>query len=684
MRNATLSLFVAGLLVPQVCCFAQGSKPAQPAATPTTTASDPSEYLARDWYKASDLGRTGDRLLGNVTLASGALPWDPIGVSVTCDGEARYTTKTDSRGVFVIGIPQAIGSTTYVGTEKSLLTRYAGCKVSAVLPGFDSSELTIVDRGVLDHPNIGTITLKREEGSAGSAVSVTTASAPKAAMRAFEKAREAWLENKPDRAERELQKAVDVYPRFAEAWYQLGKTQASSKSEAAFSSFSKAVTADPKFALPYEQMAPLSAQAGKWTELNDEMNRALELNPRGTLDLWYYKALANYHLKKLDVAATSAAKSLSMDPLHVQPDTEQLLAVILVAKPDLAGALLHLRNCLTYFPPGPNYELVKRQIAQIEKVMSTSGKENAVAGDSDRQKSDEVLTALSAFPSPGHRTSDPGPPIAISAGATRARGERWLPPDVDDVAAPVEPGTACNLDEVLPKVGHRIQQFVDDVEHFTSTQSISQETLNKAGDVTSEGHWTYDYIVSIKESRPGILNVKEYLNSDPTAADSPGGVISKGLPALLLIFHPYDSSAFYMKCEGMVTLNGHRLWQIYFRQRPDRPNTTLSYSFGPNHPSYLVALKGRAWFTADSYQMVRLQTDLINPVPEIRLTADHIAVDYGPVHFRRRDEEMWVPHTAEHYIDLKGIRVHQRMSFGNYLLFAVDETEKISAPKTEP
>lgn len=45
---------------------------------------------------------------------------------------------------------------------------------------------------------------------------------------------------------------------------------------------------------------------------------------------------------------------------------------------------------------------------------------------------------------------------------------------------------------------------------------------------------------------------------------------------------------------------------------------------------------------------------------------------------------MWVPHTAEHYLDLKGIRVHQKMSFGNYLLFAVDEKEKISAPKTEP
>jgi hypothetical protein len=169
---------------------------------------------------------------------------------------------------------------------------------------------------------------------------------------------------------------------------------------------------------------------------------------------------------------------------------------------------------------------VKRQIGQIEKMMSSN--ESASAGDSDGQEPDEALTALSALPSPEHRASDPGRPNTIGTSAARARGEHWLPPDVDDVAAPFEPGTACNLDEVLPKVGHRIQQFVDDVEQFTSTQSKSQETLNKAGDVTSEGHWTYDYIVSIKQNGSGILNVKEYLNSDPTAADSPGGVISKG------------------------------------------------------------------------------------------------------------------------------------------------------------
>lgn len=95
-------------------------------------------------------------------------------------------------------------------------------------------------------------------------------------------------------------------------------------------------------------------------------------NPRGTADIWYYHALGNFQLHKPEVAETSANKSLAMERLHTQSNSEQLLAVILAQKQDFAGALQHLRNCLTYFQPGPNLDLVKQQIAQIEPLVPTA------------------------------------------------------------------------------------------------------------------------------------------------------------------------------------------------------------------------------------------------------------------------------------------------------------------------
>ena len=40
---------------------------------------------------------------------------------------------------------------------------------------------------------------------------------------------------------------------------------------------------------------------------------------------------------------------------------------------DYAGALEHLKNCLTYFPPGPSLDLVKEQISQIEPAVKKPG-----------------------------------------------------------------------------------------------------------------------------------------------------------------------------------------------------------------------------------------------------------------------------------------------------------------------
>src|SRR5208282_3185639 len=113
--------------------------------------------------------------------------------------------------------------------------------------------------------------------------------------------------------------------------------------------------------------------------------------------------------------------------------------------------------------------------------------------------------------------------------------------------------------------------------------------------------------------------------------------------------------------------NGKPAWQVHFRQRSDKPNRIRAYRIGLSGPSYSIALKGRAWIAADSYQIDRLETDLIAPVPEILLVADHTAIEYGPVHFAKRKVDMWLPQTAEVYYDWKGKRTYRRHSFSNYL-----------------
>ena len=306
---------------------------------------------------------------------------------------------------------------------------------------------------------------------------------------------------------------------------------------------------------------------------------------------------------------------------------------------------------------------------------------------SQRDKELEGLNTPSKLPASEPLNLDSGERKTAAPPAKPAsapRDSRWLPPDVDESVPPVEPGSSCNLEEVLQKAGVRIQEFVANVERFTATESLLQETIDRSGKISGTEKRKYDYLVSIQEIRPGIPDVREYLSSGSTPVDSPGGFTTKGLPALVLVFHPSYSGTFSMKCEGLANWNGQRAWQIYFRQRSDKPNRIRAYSIGVNGPSHPVALKGRAWFVADTYQIVGLDADLIDTLPDIQLTADHTAIKYGPVHFSSRGVDMWLPQTAELYSDFRGRRIHQRMSYSDYLLFAVDDNQRISLPESNP
>ena len=256
----------------------------------------------------------------------------------------------------------------------------------------------------------------------------------------------------------------------------------------------------------------------------------------------------------------------------------------------------------------------------------------------------------------------------------------WLPPDVDEKVPLVEAGAACPLEDVLQKAENRILEFVHDVDRFTATESLTHQSIDRHGHASTPTKRKFDYVVSIQEVRHGHLGVTEYRNGGLALDEFPGGIATYGLPALVLIFHPYYAPNYEMTCEGLTRSNDKLAWQVHFRQRPDMPNELKTFQFGVSGASYSVGLKGRAWISADSYQIVRMETDLIAPMPQIQLLAEHTAIEYGPVKFRGGDVNLWLPLSAEVYFAWRGQRVHRLHSFDRYMLFMVDDKQRISTP----
>jgi hypothetical protein len=366
--------FITGLLTVASVLLATVQTSAQSAANNPALSSGAGPQVNFGEVMNAQVGSM--RFAGKVVVEGARPLWDPIPIVVSCDGKTRYNTVADAKGNFDIQarLPASEVVKTKSDLQKVTATALVGCKVSATLDGFESTSVTIVNGTIMDDPDIGTIHLRKDERSMGSSISSTTAPAPADAIKEFEKAHSDETEKHLDSARRHLQKAVSIDPQFAEAWYQLGKLEETDKPEDAWNAYSKSAAADPKYIPPYERIAALAALQKKWQDVVDATGRALELNPAGTPQIWYFSAVGNFNLGNESVAETAAKTSMSMDPSHVAPNTEQLLAVMLASRGAYKEALDHLRHCLTYTPPGPNADLMKQQVAQLEKLVPPTAK----------------------------------------------------------------------------------------------------------------------------------------------------------------------------------------------------------------------------------------------------------------------------------------------------------------------
>jgi regulator of sirC expression with transglutaminase-like and TPR domain len=80
-------------------------------------------------------------------------------------------------------------------------------------------------------------------------------------------------------------------------------------------------------------------------------------------------AVANFNLKKFDPAEKSALEAQKLDPKHVNPRTDYLLALIFSEKHDYPAAAEHLRGYLKNAPNAPDFAKVKDQLGQLEKYV---------------------------------------------------------------------------------------------------------------------------------------------------------------------------------------------------------------------------------------------------------------------------------------------------------------------------
>ena len=248
-------------------------------------------------------------LSGRVTLEDGTAPPDRVAIERVCNGQVRREGYTDSQGgfAFQLGAEATVLQDASVGSFDTMRSQgsgtmgaaggvpmlapslqsatvsakdLTGCELRASLGGFRSEPINLAGHWVFENPNLGSIVLHRIGKVAGTRISVTTLQAPPEARKAFERAHNAMAKNHLAEAEHDLQKAVTLYPKFAEALAELGEiySKQGRKDEAA-KLLQQAIEADPKFVSPYVNLASRAGEQRDWQRMAELSQKALALNP---------------------------------------------------------------------------------------------------------------------------------------------------------------------------------------------------------------------------------------------------------------------------------------------------------------------------------------------------------------------------------------------------------------------
>ncbi len=405
IRPLTLTLFFLFLLLGIPPLMAQGGQSGGGGAGGGSTGSTGSTGgtgTSRTTTSTQPRQPTQDRqvqempifLSGRVVTEDGVPPPERAVVERVCSGQTRREGYTDSRGYFSIqlgtnplmvqdatvgafdgfsGMPNSRPQGPTAGTFGTSSSALMGCELRASLPGYRSDTISLAGRRPLDHPDIGTIVLHPYGKVEGTVVSATSLQAPKEAKKALEKARDHSKKSKWDQAEQELNKALQVYPKYADAWYELGVLhQRQGRDEEARKAYGEAVASDSKFIRPYFQLAQIAAGEKKWQEVAELTDKALALNAYEYPAAYFYNSVAYYNLHKLEQAERSARRAKRIDSGHRIPRIDLLLGHILMERRDYAGAADMLRSYLKVAPESADTAGARTQLENIEKILANN------------------------------------------------------------------------------------------------------------------------------------------------------------------------------------------------------------------------------------------------------------------------------------------------------------------------
>ncbi len=409
MRIFVLPAIAMALLVPVTLAQKPPAPTPPPPSTPPSRNATPFPPNSEPIQPREDLVMF---LRGRVATDDGTpVPHDAL-VERVCNATVRQQVYASAHGDFSMELGTMADS--YLDASGDRSPQYAqtsqtskvpgmggisrreltNCELRATVSGFHSGVISLMDlTPVESNMDVGAIVVHRGTKIKGMTLSAAPYQAPRDARRAYEKGLEAEKHGRLPEARQYFEKAVEIYPKYASAWFQLGAVlQNLAEKESARTAYTHATAIDSKFLPPYLSLASMAYEAQDWPLVLNLTNHVLDFDPMKyanvtsyILDLdpldyaeaYFYNSAANYKLNKFEDAEKSGLRAERLDVRPRFPQLHLLLAEIFARKHNYATAIAETKIYLDLAPHANDADQVRERLAKWEELndsVSTSEK----------------------------------------------------------------------------------------------------------------------------------------------------------------------------------------------------------------------------------------------------------------------------------------------------------------------
>ncbi len=235
------------------------------------------------------------------------------------------------------------------------------------------------------------------------------------------------------------------------------------------------------------------------------------------------------------------------------------------------------------------------------------------------------------------------------------------------------------LGPLLKMVGEKVREFIANFSNTASTERLRQESLKPNGKISDHVDQEVEYLMFLKKDGSAFTWEEERTDhkGKPVRLKRlpQESFLTSGFAMDCIFFFPDYQLASRFRYLGRQTSEPFA-YVISYAQRPEKG---FSGTFRTRGVSIAVWSQGLVWVDPNSYQIIRMKTDLLAPRLDIGLTRLTTEISYAEHRLGAKGVPLWLPRDVVVTTEFSSRLYRNFHQYSDYRLFSVESYEKHEA-----